>query len=70
MLLEAGHVFQNMNLIATSIGLGHLNLGGFFDDELAQLLGLQLEFEVPIYAMALGVKKAHQSGGTSFAQNF
>jgi SagB-type dehydrogenase family enzyme len=54
-LFEAGHVAQNFNLIACGLGLGSLNLGGFFDAHLASLLGLDLEQEVPLYGIALGV---------------
>jgi SagB-type dehydrogenase family enzyme len=36
-LFEAGHVAQNVNLVAASLGLGSLNLGGFFDDQIAAL---------------------------------
>lgn len=54
-LFEAGHVAQNVNLVAGGLGLGALNLGGFFDASLAALLGLDLEDEVPLYGMALGV---------------
>ena len=54
-LFEAGHVAQNINLTAITVGLGSFNLGGFFDAYLAGLVGLNLEEEVPIYAVALGV---------------
>ena len=40
LLLEAGHVAQNVNLTATALGLGCLNLGGFFDEDVAALLRL------------------------------
>ncbi|HEY8200229.1 MAG TPA: SagB/ThcOx family dehydrogenase [Actinomycetota bacterium] len=53
-LLESGHAAQNLNLAAASLGLGALNLGGFFDQELAALLGLSLEAEIPLYAIATG----------------
>jgi SagB-type dehydrogenase family enzyme len=53
-LLEAGHVAQNINLVAAAMGLGSLNLGGFFDSDLANLLGLDLEAQVPLYAVAVG----------------
>lgn len=32
-LLETGHVAQNLNLVAGALGLGCLNIGGFFDRE-------------------------------------
>jgi SagB-type dehydrogenase family enzyme len=54
-LFEAGHVAQNVDLAAAEAGLGALNLGGFFDDELAGLLTLDPEHEMPLYATALGV---------------
>jgi SagB-type dehydrogenase family enzyme len=39
-LLEAGHVTQNLLLTATAIGLGAVALGGFFDNRVDALLGL------------------------------
>lgn len=54
-LFEAGHVAQNINLTAITLGLGSFNLGGFFDVYLAELLGLDLEEEAPIYGVALGI---------------
>jgi len=39
-LLEAGHVAQNMNLAATGLGMGVIDLGGFFDRRVDALLGL------------------------------
>ena len=55
LLLEAGHVAQNLNLVAPALGLGSLNLGGFFDADLAGLLRIDLDREIPLYAVALGV---------------
>jgi SagB-type dehydrogenase family enzyme len=57
-LFEAGHMFQNMLLTANGLGLGTLNLGGFLDDELTNLLQLDPEKEVPLYAMAIGHTKS------------
>lgn len=54
LLLEAGHLAQNVNLVASACGLGTLNLGGFFDQELAQLLGIPPATEIPLYAIAVG----------------
>jgi len=39
-MLEAGHVGQNLYLAATSMGLGACAVGAFLDDELNDLLGL------------------------------
>jgi len=54
LLLEAGHVAQNINLCSSAIGLGSLNLGGFFDEDLTRLLRLDLDREVVLYAVAIG----------------
>jgi SagB-type dehydrogenase family enzyme len=53
-LFEAGHVAQNLNLTATALGLGSCNLAGFFDTDLAALLAVDEELEIPLYAVALG----------------
>ena len=54
-LIEVGHAAQNLNLVSSALGLASLNLGGFFDSDLASLLQLDLESEVPLYAVAVGV---------------
>jgi SagB-type dehydrogenase family enzyme len=51
-LLEAGHLAQNLNLVSSALGLAGLDLGGFLDRELAESLGLA--DEVPLYGVALG----------------
>jgi len=53
-LFEAGHVAQNIDLACGALGLGSLNVGGFFDHDLAQLLELDPELEVPVYVTAVG----------------
>ncbi|HEV2842383.1 MAG TPA: SagB/ThcOx family dehydrogenase [Chthoniobacterales bacterium] len=58
LLFEAGHAAQNANLTATALGLGSLNLGGFFDVDLLSLLQLDGEEEAPLYAVAIGQPEA------------
>lgn len=60
-LLEAGHTMQNLNLAVAALGLGAVNLGGFYDDELAVLCGIDIEHEVPLYASAIGHPDAQRS---------
>jgi SagB-type dehydrogenase family enzyme len=55
-LLEAGHAAQNLNLCATALGLGCLNLGGFFDEDIAALLRLDGDHEVALYGVAVGAR--------------
>lgn len=54
LLLEGGHVAQNLVLAAGALGLGTCCGGGFFDDELAGLLCADVDNEMPIYAVAIG----------------
>src|SRR5574341_578184 len=39
-LLEAGHMAQNIYLTSTALGLGCVAIGGFIDDEINDLLGI------------------------------
>jgi SagB-type dehydrogenase family enzyme len=52
LLLEAGHVAQNLNLATSALGLGSLNLGGFLDRSLGETLHLTVQ--VPLYGVAVG----------------
>lgn len=60
-LIEAGHVMQNLNLAASALDLGCVNLGGFYDDELATLAGIDIEHEIPLYCGAIGIPDAEPS---------
>jgi nitroreductase len=40
LLLEAGHLMQNLCLVSTSLGLVTIPLGGFLEDEIAMELCL------------------------------
>ncbi|MFT4217416.1 MAG: SagB/ThcOx family dehydrogenase [Micropruina sp.] len=60
-LFEAGHLMQNLNLAAAGLGLGAVNLGGFYDDELATLAGVDIEREIPLYCSAIGLPDATAS---------
>jgi SagB-type dehydrogenase family enzyme len=62
-LLEAGHVAQNLNLAAGALGLGALNLGGYFDHELDDLLGLDGVTASTVYALALGRPAGNRASG-------
>lgn len=53
-LLEAGHIGENIYLAATSLGLGACAVGAFFDDGLNRLLGVDGEQEAAIYLLIVG----------------
>jgi SagB-type dehydrogenase family enzyme len=54
MLLEAGHVGQNLCLSASALKLGNVMLGGFLDDDVSSLLGVDGTQETALYAAAIG----------------
>ena len=51
---ESGHLMQNLALVAAGLDVGALPLGGFYDDQVAGLLGVDAGREPPLYAAALG----------------
>lgn len=53
-LLEAGHLAQNLLLVAQSLGLPAVPLGGFAEDALGALLGAAPAVESPVYVIAVG----------------
>ncbi len=53
-LLEAGHLAQNVVLAATALGLDAVPLGGFYDRQTDELLGLDGVNESALYTIALG----------------
>ncbi|MFO8032655.1 MAG: SagB/ThcOx family dehydrogenase [Desulfohalobiaceae bacterium] len=55
-LLDAGHVCQNLLLAAEDLGLAACPVGAFFDQELDSLFALDGEEESVIYAASLGRK--------------
>ncbi|MBI5030471.1 MAG: SagB/ThcOx family dehydrogenase [Chloroflexi bacterium] len=53
-LLEAGHVAQNINLTALGLGLGSINLGGYYDRKIDDYLDLDGLTHSTIYMIAIG----------------
>jgi len=53
-LLEAGHIAQNVCLLSAESSLGSLCMGGYADRELNCLLGLQPRKEGVVYCVAIG----------------
>ena len=52
--IEAGHLAQNVYLIAGSAGLGCCAIGGLHEKQIIQLLDINAREEYPIYYIALG----------------
>jgi SagB-type dehydrogenase family enzyme len=55
-LIEAGHVAQNVDLAATALHFGVANIAGFFDREVEALLELDGVDQSVVYAIALGTR--------------
>jgi SagB-type dehydrogenase family enzyme len=53
-LLEAGHIAQNIYLSGTALGLGVCAVGAFFDDDLNRLLRIDGKDEAALYILAVG----------------
>jgi SagB-type dehydrogenase family enzyme len=53
LFLDAGHVGQNLYLVATALGLGPTAIGGFLDEDLGTLLQLPGD-EEPFYVVCVG----------------
>lgn len=53
-LMEAGHMAQNLLLLATGLKMANLAVGGYVDSKVTELLDLELVKEVPLYMIAVG----------------
>lgn len=51
--MDAGHLGQRLNLAATHLGVGVSGIGGFFDDQVNDILGIPAD-EAVIYVTTLG----------------
>jgi len=61
-LIEAGHVAQNMCLRATEMGLATLCVGGFTDHKINRRLQLDGSAEAALYGVALGRSSRAKAG--------
>ncbi len=52
-LLEAGHMAQNILLVATALSMGTRPLAGYNDKTITELLNLDETLEQPVYTIAL-----------------
>jgi SagB-type dehydrogenase family enzyme len=54
MMIEAGHVGQNICLTSFALDLGCLTLGGFYDDDVDEVVGIDGVSETTLYMAAIG----------------
>ncbi|WP_421656871.1 SagB/ThcOx family dehydrogenase [Leptothermofonsia sp. ETS-13] len=59
--LDAGHLGQRLNLAAIYLGLGVSGIGGFFDDQVNEVLGIPAD-EAVLYITTLGRPRQKKGG--------
>ncbi len=52
--LEAGHIAQNINLIATAMNLASINIGGYYEEEANKFLKIDGLYQSVIYMVLVG----------------
>ena len=57
LLLEAGHIAQNLSLVAAPCRIDHVALGGFCESALERLVGVYDYGHLALYLLAFGVAK-------------
>ena len=53
-LAEAGHLAQNLYLISSALGLSCCAMGGYYDEEINNLLDIDGVGESIVYILAIG----------------
>lgn len=53
-LIETGHLAQNIMLLATELGLGSCAIGGYIDNEVDKLLDINIQNENTLYLITIG----------------
>ncbi|MDP2949223.1 MAG: SagB/ThcOx family dehydrogenase, partial [Chloroflexota bacterium] len=53
-LLDAGHLGENLYLAATSLGLGPCGIGAFLDDEVNRMVEVDGKQESAVYLVSIG----------------
>lgn len=53
-MIDAGHLCQNLLLVSEDLGLNAIPLGGFDDEGVAKMLNLNSAEEGPVYAVIIG----------------
>jgi SagB-type dehydrogenase family enzyme len=60
-LQECGHIAQNLSLASAALGLAAACVGGFFDDAMNVLIGVDGEREVALYAILIGSERVGET---------
>ncbi len=52
--IEVGHAGQNIYLMAEALSLGTVAIGAFHDEDVARVIGIDINRERPLYVMPIG----------------
>ncbi|MBN1128293.1 MAG: SagB/ThcOx family dehydrogenase [Chitinispirillaceae bacterium] len=63
--MEAGHAAQNILLQAVALGMGSVPVGAFNEQEVAELLEINPDKQVPLYIIAVGKPRAYPTPSRS-----
>lgn len=55
--LEAGHIGQNLSLVAEAMGLASVPLGGYYEEQVNKFLGADVLGETTLYYYLIGEKR-------------
>ena len=66
--LDCGHISQNIYLSAASLDIGCCTIGGFLDDEVSDLIGVDSVNEAPLYIALLGKPDFEKMAGVQQAE--
>jgi len=61
-LMEVGHVAQNLLLTAEALDMAAVLLGGFYDDKVNEFMGIDGVNEAPLYLITVGYKSSKEEG--------
>ena len=64
-LMEAGEAAQNLSLLCVPLGLGACLLGGFLDDPLSDLLGIDGVDEAPLLPIVIGRRQVKETAAST-----
>jgi SagB-type dehydrogenase family enzyme len=53
-LLDSGHIAQNIYLVSTALGLGAVSMGGYVDEDLNRMLDMNGVDESVVYTVVVG----------------
>ena len=64
LLLDAGHLMENLLLTATALRLGTCPIAGFRDDRIAEILAVTQAEEPVLYSLLLGLPDIRQGSAS------